>query len=544
MAKMMLFDAEARAALGRGVNLLTRAVQSTLGPKGGNAIIDVPIGTPIVSRDGVSIAAEIELEDRFENMGAQVVREVSKRTNEVAGDGTTTATVLANALIQEGFKSLEGKVAALDLVHGMNLAVGRVVEALKAAATPITAITGAAAAVAVIAANDETTGLLVAQALDLVGPTGIVTVDIGLTTATTIDVVEGASYERGYVSHHMVNDVEVMQIQLQDALLLLTNLGIKSAAEVDGLRALAREANKPMLVIADDYSSDAVAAMLDRAAGPSIVAVHPPEYGKWRQAMMEDIAIMTGGRVFVKELGGHFANATLADLGTARRIRIGADTTVIAGGGGAPERIKARMDQVLRQLAANEVMIEEDKFNERLAKLSGGIAVIHAGGATPAEQKRTVQLIEDALNATRAAIQEGVVAGGGTALIKTLSVVDTVIGELAGGAREGAAVVRRALTQPLACIAHNSGVDAASVVAQVMAAPAGVGYNARTGELVHMIDAGVMDPVKVTYTALLNAVSIATLILTTETLIADIPDDEDPTAGRARGGGAEKYGMR
>ena len=544
MPKMMIFDQEARAALGRGANLLTRAVQSTLGPKGGNAIIDVPIGTPIISRDGVSIAAEIELEDRFENMGAQVVREVSKRTNEVAGDGTTTATVLANALIQEGFKSLEGSVAALDLVHGMNLAVARVVAALKASATPIAEITGAATSVAIIAANDDTTGRLVAKALEMVGPTGIVSVDIGLTVDTTIDVVEGASYERGYVSHHMVNAVESMQIHLQDALLLLTNHGLKTAAEVVGLRALAGAAKKPLLVIAEEYSSEAVAAMLDHQAGPAIVAVHPPEYGKWRQAMMEDIAIMTGSRVFVKELGSHFGNATVADLGTAKRIKISADTTVISGGGGAPDKIKARMDQVGRQLALNEVPIEEDKFNERLAKLSGGIAVIHAGGATPVEQKRRVQLIEDALNATRAALLEGVVAGGGTALIKTLPEVDKVIAELAGGAREGAAVVRRALTQPLACIAHNSGVDSASVVAQVMAAPDGVGYNARTGELVNMIEAGVMDPVKVTYTALLNAVSVAALILTTETLIAVIPDDEDPTAGRARGGGAEKYGMR
>ena len=544
MAKMMLFDREARAALGRGAALLTRAVQSTLGPKGGNAIIDVPIGTPIVSRDGVSIAAEIELEDRFENMGAQVMREVSKRTNEVAGDGTTTATVLANALIQEGFKSLEGDLAALDLVHGMNLAVTRVVAALKAAATPIKQLVGAASAVAIIAANDETTGLLVAHALESVGPTGIVTVDAGLTVETTLEVVEGAFYERGYVSHHMVNEVESMQVQLQDALVLLTNHGLHTVAEVAGLRALMRAANQPLLVIADEYSAVAVAAMLENLGGPSIVAVHPPEYGKWRQAMMEDIAIMTGGRVFVKELGGHFSTATLADLGRAHRIHVAADTTVISGGGGDPARIKARMEQVVRQLAANEVPIEEDKFNERLAKLSGGIAVIHGGGATPAEQKRTVQLIEDALNATRAAIQEGVVAGGGTALIETLSVVDALMGELSGGALEGAAVVRRALTQPLACIAHNSGVDPVSVVARVVAAPAGVGYNARTGELVDMIAAGVMDPVKVTYTALQNAVSIATLILTTETLIADIPDDEDPTAGRARGGGAEKYGMR
>lgn len=544
MPKMMIFDRDARAALGRGVNLLTRAVQSTLGPKGGNAIIDVPIGTPLISRDGVSIAAEIELEDRFENMGAQVVREVSKKTNEVAGDGTTTATVLANALIQEGFKSLEGELSAFDLVHGMNLAVASVVKALKASATPIAEIAGAASAVAMIAANDEATGLLVAEALAIVGPTGIVTVDIGLTVETTLEVIEGASYERGYVSHHMVNDVDSMQIHLEDALLLLTNHGLKTVEEVAALRALVEEAGKPLLVIAEEYSPQAVAALLGDHAGPAIVAVHPPEYGKWRQAMMEDIAIMTGGRVFVKELGSHFIDATVADLGTTKRIKISANATIIAGGGGRPDQIFGRMEQIRRQLAVNEVPIEEDKFNERLAKMSGGIAVIHAGGATPVEQKRRVQLIEDALNATRAALQEGVVSGGGTALINALPAVDKVIADLSGANREGAEVVKRSLTQPLACIAQNSGVDPARVVANVMAAQDGVGYNARTGALVNMLEAGIMDPVKVTYTALQNAVSVAALILTAQTLIADIPENDDPTAGRARGGGAEKYGMR
>ncbi len=544
MPKMMIFDQEARAALGRGVNLLTKAVQSTLGPKGGNAIIDVPIGTPIISRDGVSIAAEIELEDRYENMGAQVVREVSKRTNEVAGDGTTTATVLANALIQEGFKSLGAEISAIDLVTGMDLAVTEVVRYLKDSAIPTSDIKGAAAAVAVIAANDETTGLMVAEALEKVGPTGIVTADIGLTVATTMDVVEGASYERGYVSHHMVNNVESMQIHLQDAMILLTDHQLVSAEEVAALCALAAEAKKPLLIIADDYSAEAVAAMLDNDSGPEVVAVHPPEYGKWRQAMLEDIAIMTGGKVFVKALGSHFRDATVADLGITKQIKISADSTIISGGGGHVDQIKARVEQIGRQLAFNEVPIEEDKFNERLAKLSGGIAVIHAGGATPVEQKRRIQLIEDALNATRAALEEGVVSGGGSALVRALPRIDDLISTLSSGVKEGATVVRRALTEPLACIARNSGVNPADVVNQVIAAEDGVGYNARNGEFANLIKAGVMDPVKVTYTALLNALSVAELILTTQTLIADIPEDDDPTAGRARGGGAEEYGMR
>jgi chaperonin GroEL len=299
-----------------------------------------------------------------------------------------------------------------------------------------------------------------------------------------------------------------------------------------------------LLVIADEYSTQAVAALLDGHTGHDIVAVHPPEYGKWRQAMLEDMAIMTGGRVFVKELGGDYRDARVADLGRAQRVKVSANSTVISGGAGDADQIRGRLEQVRRQLAANEVLIEQDKFGERLAKLSGGIAVIHAGGATPVEQKRRLQMIEDALNATRAAVLEGVVPGGGTALIRALPAVEGMIGSLTGAEREGAEVVKRALTRPLAVIARNSGVDPVAVIAKVMAAQGSTGYNARTAQLVDMLKAGVMDPVKVTYTALQNAVSVAALILTAQTLIADIPDDEDPTAGRARGGGAEKYGMR
>ncbi|MEQ1689197.1 MAG: TCP-1/cpn60 chaperonin family protein, partial [Sphingopyxis sp.] len=428
MPKMMLFDADARAALGRGVEALTRAVQCTLGPKGGNAIIDVPIGTPIVSRDGVSIAAEIELENRFENIGAQVVREVSKKTNEVAGDGTTTATVLANALIQEGFKSLRGEMSAFDLVNGMNLAVAAVVDNLQASATPVTEISGAAASVAIIAANDEVTGQMVADALATVGPTGIVTVDIGLTVDTTLEVVEGASYERGYVSHHMVNDIDNMEAHLSDAMVLLTNHGVREAADVAKLRALVAEARRPLLVIADEYSTQAVAALLDGNTG-------------------------------------HFRDASVADLGRAQRVKVSANSTVISGGAGDIDQIRGRVEQIRRQLAANEVLIEQDKFGERLAKLSGGIAVIHAGGATPVEQKRRLQMIEDALNATRAAVLEGVVPGGGTALIRALPAVEKVIASLHGADREGAEVVKRALSRPLSVIARNSGVDPDAVIA-------------------------------------------------------------------------------
>ena len=543
MPKMMLFEGEARAALGRGVSLLTRAVQATLGPKGGNAIIDVPIGTPIVSRDGVSIAAEIELEDPFENMGAQVLREVSKRTNEVAGDGTTTATVLANALVQEGFVALEEGVAAVDLIDGIDRAVASVVEQLQSTAQAISNNDEAIRSVAVIAANDPETGAIVADSLQRVGPTGIVTVDIGLTVDTTVDIAEGASYERGYISHHMVTNIETMRVEIEDLALLLTDQGINSVEDVECLRKLASASGKPLLVIADEYHADAVAAMLADYDGPQIFAIHPPEYGKWRQAMMEDIAITTGGRMFASALGQRFQQASVEDLGNARSATVASDHTVIAGGAGDAAEIAGRIEQIRRQLSLNEVLIEEDKYNERVAKMAGGVAVIHAGGATPVEQKRTEQLIEDALNATRAAIEEGVVAGGGTALVQARPVVSQAAGQAQGGVRRGLETVFAAMSRPLECIASNAGVDPAPVVAQVAEADTGHGYNARTGQMVNMIEDGVADPVKVTCQALLNAASVAKLILSTQTLITDVPEDEDPTAGRARGGGAELLGL-
>ncbi|NNL86312.1 MAG: chaperonin GroEL, partial [Myxococcales bacterium] len=367
--------------------------------------------------------------------------------------------------------------------------------------------------------------------------------DLSLTVDTTLDVLEGASYERGYVSHHMVTDVETMQVLLDDVVILLTDQGLASEEDVESLRKLAAEARKPMLLIAEDYAPEAVAALLRPSDGPQIVCVHAPEYGKWRRAMMEDLAVMTGARVFVKELGHRFQDAALSDLGEARGVRISSDTTVISGGRGDPEAIRGRIAQVKRQAELNEVLIEEDKFNERLAKLSGGIAVVHAGGATPVEQKRRAQLIEDALNATRAAIEEGVVPGGGVALLQCQSILEGVSGDLSPGRRRGVEIVKVALGKPLTWIAENSGVDAKRVIDQVLAAPAGTGYDARSGALVPMIDAGIADPVRVTTQALINAASVAKLVLTTHTLITDVPDDVDPTAEPARGGGAERLGM-
>jgi chaperonin GroEL len=541
MAKMMLHDDEARAALGRGVAQLARAVRGTMGPRGMNAIIDRPIGTPMVSRDGVSIAAEVELACRFENMGAQILREVSAQTNLEAGDGTTTATVLADALVQKGLARMAAGDNAVELVAGIEAAADEVIAALRARARPLRDA-AEMRAVATIAANDAATGALVAEAIERAGPQGIVTVENSATVETMLDVIDGMGFDRGYISHHMVTDVERMQAVLDDPLILMTDLKITTAAEIEQIRALVGASNQPLLVIAEEVAPAAVMALLaDRAGGVPVAAIHPPEYGHWRKAMLEDIAIITGGRVIARELGGTIANATRADLGSARQVRVGSGTTVISGGGGDLAAIAARREQVRRQvdLAPND--IDRDKLEQRLAKLSGGTATIMAGGATPVAQKRHAQLIEDSLAAARAAIAEGVVAGGGTALAQIAPSLNTNA-KLLNGARAGALLLRDALTAPLAAIATNSGFNPEDMVAQVMAAIQGTGLDARTGKMVAMEAAGIIDPVRVSISALRNAVSVASLILTTHTLIADKPDYDDPTAGPALGGGAELLG--
>ncbi|MGI4941671.1 MAG: molecular chaperone GroEL [Janthinobacterium lividum] len=542
MAKMMLHDDEAREALGRGVAKLARAVRGTLGPKGMNAIIDRPVGTPLISRDGVSIAREVELEDPFENMGAQVVREVSMQTNEVAGDGTTTATVLADALVQQGLACLAKGANPVELVHGLGMAVEHLLTLLQASARPLAG--AQARAVALIAANDAATGAVVAEALERVGLSGVVTVENSDTLETRLEVVDGMGFDRGFVSHHMVTDVETMQVVLDNPHILMTDLKLQTAAEVAGLQALLAGSNRPLLVIAEEIAPACVVALLAarEGGGAPVAAIHPPDYGHWRKSMLEDLAIVTGGRVIARDLGGQLDHVALRDLGSAREARITANQTVLSGGGGCPMALAARREQVARQLAAAPPNIEHDKLQERLARLSGGNAVIHAGGATPVEQKRRAQLVEDAIHAVRAAMQEGVVAGGGTALLQLAPGLCQVIEGLNGSVREGALLLQRALSQPLACIAGNCGMDAAAVVARVAKAPPGHGLDARSGECVDMVAAGIIDPVKVSATALRNAASVAALILTTQTLIADKPDRYDPTAGPALGGGAERLG--
>jgi chaperonin GroEL len=540
MPKIMLHDEAARAALGRGVAKLAKAVRGTLGPKGMNAIMDRPIGTPIVSRDGVSIASEIELECPFENMGAQVLREVSKQTNDVAGDGTTTATVLADVLVQDGLKRLAAGANPVELVEGLELATAETIAALRRSAIALQGQSGLRA-VASIAANDAALGDMVAEAFERAGNHGIVAVEYGNTVQTTLEVVEGMAFERGYLSHHMVTDVEKMQVVLDNPFILMTDHKVQSGEQLAGAISLIERSGRPLLIIAEEVAPSVIMQLLARREKSNfrVAAIHPPEFGHWRKAMLEDIAIITGGRVISVDLGGRLEKAELHDLGSARQVRISASKTLITAGGGDPEKISARREQVMRQYDAAPENIERDKFQERIAKLSGGTAMILAGGATPVEQKRRTQLIEDAINATRAAIEEGIVPGGGLALLKVAPKLDDLIQGLNGSTKQGAELLQRALSCPLYYIAANAGLNAEAEVRKVANGMNGHGLDARNGTSVDLIKAGIIDPVKVCYSAVRNAASVAGLILTTQTLIAKKPDDYDPTAGPALGGGAE-----
>jgi len=543
MPKMLLHDDAARQALGRGVAKLARAVRGTLGPRGMNAFIDRPVGSPIVSRDGVSIAAEIELEDPFENMGAQVVREVSRQTNDVAGDGTTTATVLADAMVQQGLAAIAKGAGAVELVHGLGLGTEAAIAALNRISRKLDG-PEQTRAVASIAANDARLGAMVAEAFARVGADGIVDVQFGVGVETVIEIVDGMAFDRGYLSHHMVTDVETMQAVLDNPLILLTDHKIGGPEDLAAALSLAEKARRPLLIVADEMAPGAVIHLLSRREKVRLAfaAINPPEYGHWRKAMLEDIAIVTGGRVIARDLGGRVPECELADLGGARQVRISANRTLITAGQGDEKAIAARREQVTRQWEAAPENIERDKFLERLAKLAAGTAVILAGGATPVEQKRRLQLIEDAINATRAAIADGIVPGGGTAMVRIAPGLDALIGQHNGGIRAGIELVQNALSQPLLAIAGNCGLDAPAQLKRVQQSQGAVGLDARTGDLVDLAAAGIMDPVKVSTTALRNAASVAGLILTTDTLIAKKPDDFDPTAGPALGGGAERLG--
>ena len=544
MPNMLLHSGEARRALARGVARLSAAVEPTLGPKGLNAMIDRPVGTPLITRDGVSIACEIELPDRFENMGAQVAREVSMQTNEVAGDGTTTAIVLANAMIQQGVALADKGARTVDLCRGMDLAVTRVVAALRAHAVPARGNPKILTAVATIAATDAALGALVAEAHEKVGAEGIITTEYGVTVETTLDVVEGMSFDRGYLSHHMVTDQEHMEVTLDHPLILLTDQKILSPDALTSARAIADAEGRPLLIVAEEVAPEVVVTLLEAAAPGKFLVVHPPEYGHWRKALMDDLAILTGGQVLARDLGRKLENVTRAQLGGARTVKASSTHTTIIRGEGDAAAITARRGQVQRQYDVAPPNIEQDKLRERLAKLSGGTAVIYAGGVTPVEQKRKIQLIEDALHAVRAAVEEGVVPGGGSALAQAAPVLSALLAEVSGDVAVGVELVRSVLTRPLARIASNAGMDPNGVIAEVQKLGDGFGFDAARGQYCNMVEAGIVDPVRVTTSALANAASVATLILTTETLIGHVEQYVDPTAGPALGGGSERLGRQ
>ena len=544
MPNFLIHSSEARRALARGVARLAAAVEPTLGPKGLNAMIDRPVGTPLITRDGVSIATEIELPDRFENMGAQVVREVSMQTNEVAGDGTTTAIVLANAMIQQGVAQAERGARAVDLCRGIELAVGRVVEALRAGAVPVKDNPRLLRAVANIAATDPRLGEIVADAHSRVGKDGIITADFSVTVETTLEVVEGMSFDRGYISHHMVTQQDEMEAVLDKPLILLTDQKILNPAALDAARAIADAERRSLLIVAEEIAPEVVVTLLEAAPAGKYLIVHPPEYGHWRKARMDERAVLAGGGVLARDLGERMGTVTREQLGAARQVRASASQTTVIGGAGNPAAITARRAQVQRQYDIAPPNIEQDKLRERLAKLSGGTAVIHAGGLTPVEQKRKIQLIEDSLYAIRAAVEEGVVPGGGSALAHAAPVLDALVAETSGDVAAGVDLVRSVLTRPLARIALNAGSDPNAVIAEVVRSGDGHGFDAAQGKFRDMIEAGIVDPVRVTTSALANAASVAALILTTETLIGHAEDYVDPTAGPALGGGSERLGRQ
>jgi len=543
MAKLLLHGKPARKALARGVARLAAAVEPTLGPKGLNAMVDRPVGTPLISRDGVSIASEIELRDRFENMGAQVVREVSMQTNEVAGDGTTTAIVLANALIQRGVALTDNGVKPVDLCKGIDMAVKRIVDAIDESSKDCTEHPEYLEAVARVSATDPDLGDLVAEAYRRIGNEGVISADFGVTIETTMEVMEGMSFERGYISHHMVTDREHMEAVLRNPLILMTDQKILDPSLLDKAISIAAEEDRPLVIIAEEIAPEVVIKLLGNGGAGKFLIVHPPEYGHWRNAMMDDLAIITGGEVLARDLGKKIQEVTREQLGGAEMVRSSTSSTSVLRGEGDHDAVVARRNQVQRMYDVAPPNIEQDKLRERLAKLSGGSAIIYAGGFTPVEQKRKVQLIEDALCAVRAAAEDGVVAGGGTCLAQAGPVLDnlTAMGDIG----KGIALVRSVLTQPLRRIASNAGADGDAVIEAITSGPPGYGFDASKGVYSDMYESRIIDPARVPASALVNAASVATLILTTETLIGDLDEGEaDPTEGPALGGGAELLGRQ
>ena len=536
MAKQVLFDEEARRALSRGVDALANAVKVTLGPKGRNVVLEKKYGAPTITNDGVTIARDIELEDAFENMGAQLVKEVATKTNDVAGDGTTTATLLAQSIIREGMKNVAAGANPMVLKKGIEKAVTALVSEIKSQAKTVDT-KDAIAQVASISSGDEEKGKLIADAMEKVGKDGVITVEESKTMDTNLSVVEGMQFDRGYISPYMVTDTDKMEAVLEDPYILITDRKISAINDILPILEQVVKLGKPLMIISEDLDGEALATIvLNKLRGTfKALAVKAPGFGDRRKAMLQDIAILTGANVISEELGRKLDSVTLDDLGTAHQVRSTKEETTIVDGAGDKEQIKARVEQLKKQIAETTSDFDKEKLQERLAKLAGGVAVIEIGAATEVEMKDKKLRMEDALNATRAAVEECIVAGGGTTLIDILPALDKV--EAADGDEQvGVDIVRRAITAPVHQIADNAGLEGSVVVENVKKASPGVGFNALTGEYVDMIKAGIVDPAKVTRSALQNAASIAAMVLTTETLVADKPEEKPAAPAPGMGG--------
>ena len=520
MAKEILFNEEARRALGRGVDQLANAVKVTLGPKGRNVVLDKKFGSPTITNDGVTIARDIELPDPFENMGAQLVKEVATKTNDVAGDGTTTATVLAQAMIQEGMRNVAAGANPMILKKGIETAVKTLVEEIKKRSIKVSG-KAEIAQVASVSAADEEIGGLIAEAMEKVGNDGVITVEESKGLQTALNVVEGMQFDRGYISPYMVTDPDRMEAVMDNPYILITDRKISAIADMLPTLEKVVKVGKELLIIAEDVEGEALATLVvNRLRGTfKAVAVKAPGFGDRRKAMLEDIAILTGGTVITEDMGRKLDSVELTDLGTARQVRITKDETTIIDGAGDKDVIAKRVSQIRAQVEETSSDFDREKLQERLAKLSGGVAVIEVGAATEVEMKDKKLRIEDALNATRAAVEEGIVAGGGTTFIDIIPALNTL--EATGDVQTGINLVKRAVEEPLRQIAYNAGLEGSVVVEKVKNTEAGVGFNALTEEYIDMVKAGIVDPAKVTRSALQNAASIASLVLTTETIVAD-----------------------
>ena len=535
MAKIICYGEEARHALERGVNQLADTVKITMGPKGRNVVLGKKYGSPLITNDGVTIAREIELEDPFENMGAQLVKEVSTKTNDVAGDGTTTATLLAQAIVREGLKNLAAGANPMVMKKGIAKATEVAIEEIKKNSKPVSG-TADIARVGAVSSGDDSIGKLIAEAMEKVSHDGVITVEESKTAETYSEVVEGMQLDRGYITPYMVTDTEKMEAVLDDPLILITDKKISSIQELLPLLEQVVQSGKKLLIVAEDVEGDALSTLLvNKLRGTlNVCCIKAPGFGDRRKEMLEDIAILTGGTVVSSDMGMDLKQATMDMLGQARQVKVQKETTIIVDGAGSSEAIKARVGQLRNQIENTTSEYDKEKLQERLAKLAGGVAIIRVGAATEAEMKEKKMRIEDALNATRAAVEEGIVAGGGTAYVNAVAAVDALVDTLEGDEKTGARIIAKALTEPMKQIAANAGIDGSVVLEKVKSADkAGYGFDAYKEEYCDMISAGIVDPTKVTRSALENASSVSSILLTTESLVADKPEPPAPAAPAA-----------